>query len=205
VSDALREILARLEAQPPDDVFHLYLDLVADAPDKAQVAALALRNQARSGALTAARVPLLAACLRAAPDAASLVHLAKALAAFGRKATGSSIDLVERLDPILVTTDCDYWVLDGCLWAMGYLGGEAARRFVEKLSVEKPSRAVRSQSVYEGRMSEAERAGRFAKTLAEVRALIESSDPGTWRSKRTDLEQQATKAKRGRRAPWTVR
>lgn len=197
MTDPLDALIAELTAQPPEDVFRLYLSLVQQDRDRAQVAALALREQARAGRIEARLVPLLDACLYEAPDGASVVHLAKALAAFGRKAHSAAPTLADRVRELHVTNDSEYWILDGALWSLAYLGGDTARHLLDELADEKPSRAGRSQSVYQGKMTREAREQRFAETLKGARALVDGADPGPWRDKKTNLKPQ----KRAAEAP----
>ncbi len=190
MTDPLDELIQELTREPPEEVFRLYLSLVQQDRDRAQVAALALRELARGGRIEARLVPLLDACLYEAPDGPSLVHLAKALAAFGRKATSAAPTLADRVRELHVTNDTEYWILDGALWSLAYLGGDAARRVLDELIEEQPSRAVRSQSVYQGTMTREARAKRFAETLAGAKRLVDGPDPGVWREKKTTLKPQ---------------
>lgn len=190
MNDPLDELIAEMVATPPEDVFRVYLSLVQQDRDRAQVAALALREQARGGRIEARLIPLLDACLYEAPDGPSVVHLAKALAAFGRKAQSAAPTLADRVRELHVTNDSDYWILDGALWSLAYLGGDAARRLLDELDAEVPSRAGRSQSVYQGAMTRQAREQRFSDTLKGARALVDGPDPGNWRDKKTTLKPQ---------------
>ncbi len=165
----------------PEKAFRAYLELCDTAPDKAQVAALALRDKARAGELPDDCVALLDTCLAEAPDSVCAAHLAKALAAFGRRAQPAAPTLCARIRDLHVTDDVGYWILDGCLFALGFLGGAAAKALLDALDAEAPSRAVRSDSVYDGELSREERGRRYADALARVRALVEQRDPGVWR------------------------
>jgi hypothetical protein len=188
MTDPLQALIAELVAEPPEDVFRLYLALVQQDRERAQMAALALRDQARAGRIEERLVPLLDACLFEAPDSACVVHLAKALAAFGRRAQSAAPTLADRVRELHVTNDTDYWILDGALWSLAYLGGDVARRVLDELAAEEPSRAERAQSVYQGAMTREARARRFAETLRGARALVDGADPGPWREKKTALK-----------------
>lgn len=188
MTDPLASMIAELKALPVEDVFRLYLSLLQQDRDRAQVAALALREHARGGSMEPRFIPLLDACTYEAPDGASVVHLGKALAAFGREAASAATTLADRVRELHVTSDSDYWILDGALWAVGYLGGAAARTLLDELEAERPARVVRSQSVYQGRMTPDARARRWAETLSGVRKLIDGPDPGVWRDKKTTLK-----------------
>lgn len=198
MNDPLDELIRELTAEPVEEVFRLYLSLVQQDRERAHVAALALRELARGGRVEARMVPLLDACLYEAPDSACVAHLAKALAAFGRTAASAAPTLANRVRELHVTNDTEYWILDGALWSLGYLGGDAARRLLDELAAEQPVRALRSQSVYQGTMTPEARAKRFADTLAGARALVDGADPGVWREKKTALKRQ-------RRAPEPAR
>jgi hypothetical protein len=134
-----------------------------------------------------------------------VVHLAKALAAFGRAGGAGAGVLGAKIKELTVTDDTEYWILDGCVWAVGYLGGLDAAKVITDLEMETPSRAVRSQSVYQGSLSKEQRAEKYAAALAGARALIEGPDPGGWREKRTTLTQQKKKSPPAKKTPWNVR
>lgn len=206
MTDPLDALIAELAAQPAEDVFRLYMSLVQQDRDRAQVAALALREQARAGRIELRLVPLLDACLFEAPDGPSVVHLAKALAAFGRAAASAAPTLADRIRELHVTNDSDYWILDGAVWSLAYLGGDTARTLLDELEAEKPSRAARSQSVYQGRMTREAREQRLAQTLSGARALVDGADPGPWREKKTTLKPQKAPAQApGRHNALSVR
>lgn len=203
--DPLDALIQELTAQPAEDVFRLYLSLVQQDRDRAQVAALALRELARAGRIELRLVPLLDACLYEAPDGPSVVHLGKALAAFGRRAASAAPTLADRIRDLHVTNDSDYWILDGALWSLAFLGGDSARRLLDELDGERPSRAGRSQSVYQGRMTREAREQRWAASLAGARKLVDGPDPGTWREKKTTLKPQKRAAEPARQDALSVR
>ncbi len=205
MTDPLDALMQELTAQPAEDVFRLYLSLVQQDRDRAQFAALALRDLARAGRIEVRLVPLLDACLYEAPDGPSVVHLAKALAAFGRKAASAAPSLADRIRELHVTNDTDYWILDGALWSLAYLGGDAARHLLDELDAEQPSRAGRSQSVYQGTMTRAAREQRFAESLAAAHRLVDGPDPGTWRDKKTTLKPQKRAPEPARHNALSVR
>src|SRR6478736_2798179 len=97
--------------------------------------------------------------VQAPPQAqiAALAIRAKALAAFGRKAQSASPTLIAKLREIRVTDDATYWVLDGGLFALGFLGGKDAFKFLAELAVERPSRAVRANAIYAGELTKEQR------------------------------------------------
>lgn len=186
--DGLEKQLKQMAALPADELFTLYLDLVDGEPELAHVAALGLREKARAGALSAEQVPLLESCLICAPDLSCVVHLAKGLAAFGREAQSATPALVDRVRTMQVMDDTAYWILDGCTWALGHLGGDDARALLDELRAEKPPRVV-AQVAYEGRLPKAHREKRWAQTLEQVRAMVDAEDAGKWRTKKTKLQQ----------------
>lgn len=188
--DDFQPLVDELARLPADELFNVYLNLVEETPEKAQLPALALREKARAGKLGDDDVPMLEACLICAPDLSCVMHLAKALAAHGRKAQSAAAALCARVRLMRVTDDLTYWGLDGCVWALGYLGGDEARELVEELRAEEPPRVV-AQVGYEGEVSAAHRKKHWAKTLTQVRALIDGADPGPWRSKKTTLTARA--------------
>jgi hypothetical protein len=204
MDESVRVLVDAVKGLSPDDAFRMYLKLAAETPDKAQIAALALRDKARAGEISEALIPLLAQCMVEAPDDNCLVHFAKALAAFGRKAEVAGEALVHRTGNVRVVDDTSYWILDGCIWALGYMGGAHATAFIDRLEAEKPSRAIRSASVYQGEMTVEDRGKRWAETLVGVRALIAQDDPGVWREKKTTLKPKSPKPTASKK-PWTVR
>jgi hypothetical protein len=185
----------------------VYAHLLGDEELKheAAIPARALRDKARAGDLDAPYVPLLTIALVDAPNYTAFIHLAKALAAFGRQAEKAASYVVERLEAVQVTNDRRFWVLDSGLWVLGYLGGDVARSFVAALKAEKPSRVMRSRSVYEGALKDEQREEMFARTLDEVLALIDGDDPGTWRDKKTELGVAVQEDAPKKLSPWMTR
>ena len=200
LSEEAKRIVAEVMELSPPDVFQLFLNLSENAPDKAHFPALALRELARGGQLGDDAIPLLVACLHCAPDRASVIHLAKALAAFGRRAQAGVEPLLAQLGELEVDDDIAFWVFDGCLWALGYLGGEVAQDYVATLAMAQNSPVATDDLLYRGTLSLAEREERFDKTLSGVEALLEQEDPGVWREKKTTLEPRAV-TERGSRTP----
>jgi hypothetical protein len=180
-----------------------YLELVDSEPEKADVAALALREQGRQGRLGAEHLPALISCLDAAPNALVLGHLAKALATFGRRAGSATEALVEKMRDLVITDDVEYWSFDGCVWALGYLGGDAAASFIEELGAERPNRAVRSSSIYRGVMPKAAREKAFQAALDGAGALLKKADPGQWRTQKLKVQRSATAKSSGK--AWDLR
>jgi hypothetical protein len=210
--DAATSALVQEVAQlSPERAFRTYADLLVQSPGQAQLAALALREKARNGELPDECIPVLDACLKDAPDATCVVHFAKALAAFGRQAQSAAPTLADKIRELHVTDDVGYWILDGALFALGFLGGPHARALLVDLANEQPNRAVRSDSVYDGDLARADRDKRFHECLERVHALIDQKDPGVWREKKTALVQQepASPDKQAPRGPskksWMVR
>ncbi|HEY4221495.1 MAG TPA: hypothetical protein VGO62_09135 [Myxococcota bacterium] len=180
-------LVDQVRGLPADRAFRVYTELLEKSAGHAQLAALALRDKARAGELKEDHLPVLEACLLTAPDSACVVHFAKALAAFGRKAQASAAILIEKTREIRVTDDVQYWILDGCLFALGFLGGPDVLGFVAELAVERPSRAIRAHAVYTGEMTRDQREERFRQALIRVHDLVAQADAGTWRDKRTTL------------------
>lgn len=191
LSDSVRKAVDEILTLPVADVFQLYLNLSEDAPQKAQYPALALRDLARTGQLDEEHVPLLVACLTCATDRASVLHLAKALAAFGRRAQDGVEPLLSHLDALEIDDDAAFWIFDAGLWALGYLGGEAAQDYVASLQMAHRSRVATDDLMYKGQMTLDERERRFDQTLSGVEALLEQEDPGVWRDKKTSLKPRA--------------
>jgi hypothetical protein len=201
------DVLQRLIALPAEDLLGLYVELVATDPDASAAVARALREQARTGRLDADQdelVPVLACCLVDAPGPRSVFHLAKALAAFGREAGMAAPYLVDHLEDLRVVDDESFWIFEGCLYALGYLGGERARAFVDKVAAEEPPRVVKAGAVYRGELEGVVRRARFAQAVVDVRALLDS-DPQPWRARQGDLARAATTPKKTKTAPWMTR
>ncbi|MBI5510982.1 MAG: hypothetical protein HY903_19650 [Deltaproteobacteria bacterium] len=187
-----------------EETLLVYAELVEDVPDKADVAALALREEGRAGRLAAEHVEVLAACVEMAPNSLCVGHLAKALATLGRRATGAASSLMARMEPMVVTDDCEYWSFDACVWALGYLGGADVGPFLSALEREDPSRVVRSQSIYTGAMGTQARQQRFAAALAGARGLLAQADPGVWRTSFMTVKRVTATGQRAGKA-WDVR
>ena len=202
---AQAELVDEVRLLPADKAFRVYAELLAQSPQQAQLAALALREKARAGEIGDEHIPVLDACLADAPDAACVVHFAKALAAFGRTAQSAAPTLIDKIKDLHVMSDAGYWVLDGSLFALGFLGGDVARSFLASLVDERPSRAVKSESVYVGQMTKAEREERYAECLARVQALIAQKDAGSWREKKTELVAKKAIATAPPKKSWMVR
>ncbi|MBI2374876.1 MAG: hypothetical protein HYV07_12840 [Deltaproteobacteria bacterium] len=188
-----------------EETLGMYVDLVAMSPEKADVAALALREQGRQGRLEAKHVASLAKCVEIAPNLLCLGHLAKALATLGRKATAASDALVEKLAPMVIADDVDYWSFDGAVWALGYLGGAKSEAFLSTLGKEPQLRSVRSP-IYRGSMPKPARQKQFSLAIEGARGLLGKSDPGQWRTRMmaTPISRPAAAAKSTGRA-WDVR
>lgn len=204
MTDPLDDLVAKVKALPQEDAIRLYLKLAKEDKQQAHVAALALRDKARAGELEEKVIPILEQCLGGAPDDRCLSHLAKALAAFGRKARGASPILADRLRELRITDDPTFWIFDGCLWSLGYLGGEAATKLLRELSAEIPNRALRAGNVYQGKMTKDQRQAQWDKTISGVTELLSKPDPGVWREKKTTLKGTRNKAAT-KNKPWTVR
>ena len=183
----------------------LYADFLGTTPDDATLPALALREQARAGRIDPELIPVLAVALVDAPNLAAFSHLAKALAAFGARARMAARLVIDRLRPLQVTTDGDFWALDGGLWVLGHLGGVDARAFVVDLKKERPARVQRSKSVYQGAFDDAERQEVFDASVLGVLALIDAGDAPGWRHKATNLSLVGDAAPAKRLAPWMTR
>lgn len=194
----------RLAALPVEESFAAYFDLCATDPDIADIAALALREQGRSGRLSAEHARVLGAAVDVAPNLLCVGHLGKALAALGRAGAPGVQPLVKRLREAFIVNDVDYWSFDGCVWALGYLGGADAAALIDELDKEKPKRALRSSSVYQGRMTPADRGRLFDKAIAAARELLAKADPGTWRAQKGQLQAAAPPAA-AKNKPWMTR
>jgi hypothetical protein len=198
-------ILDRCRALDVNAVLALYADMLAEENHDASLPALVLRDKARAGEVDEEIIPLLVVALVDAPNLATFTHLAKALAAFGRKAQSGALYVVDRLQQIAVTNDRRFWVFDSGLWTLGYLGGEHARLFLEELAAEKNPRVLHSKSVYRGDLDDKARAAIFKRTVEEALAMIAKDDAGEWRDKKTEMGTTESKAEPSRIAPWMIR
>ncbi len=194
----------QLVALPIDEVAAAYFETCASDPDRADVAALALREQARAGQLDA-HAAILVAAVEVAPNLLCVGHIAKALGALGRSAQAGAAPLAAQLRDRPIADDVDYWSFDGAVWALGYLGGPDARQALEELSRETPSRASRSQSVFQGRMPAVDRERLFQKALREAGALVAKEDAGTWRARMGQLQEAPAAKAKGSQKAWMTR
>jgi hypothetical protein len=179
---ALDEFLEAMRGLSAEDAFRLFMKHLEAADGGAAPAALGLREKAAAGELDsfAGAIPILEACLPASPDDETLLHVARALAAFGRRAQSAAPALVVRMAEVNVVDDITFHVFEGTVRALGYLGGDFARDYLAEIAAESPSRAAASSSVYQGALSEAEREAKLQRALAESQALLEVDSP-TWR------------------------
>jgi hypothetical protein len=182
----------------------LYSELLAESPRDCAFPAFALREKARSGELPDEAIGVLVVALVDAPNNPTITHLAKALAAFGRKAQSASPYLIEKIQTMPVTHDIAFWNYDGCLHALSYLGGKAAGAFFDELEAMDPSPVLRSKSVYDGQIPNGDRQKMFEKSMARCRGRLESEDPGTWSKKLTDLQAVDSEKKEALK-PWMTR
>ncbi len=194
----------KIAALPVDEAFAAYFDLVGSDPDIADIAALALREQGRGGKLLPEHARALGAAVDIAPNLLCVGHLGKALAALGRGGAPGVTALVKKLREAFIVNDVDYWSFDGCVWALGYLGGKEAEGLIDELDKEKPKRALRSSSVYQGRMTPADRARLFDKAIAAARELLAKADPGKWVAQKGTLSTSAPAASAATK-PWMSR
>jgi hypothetical protein len=186
------------------DLLWLYGDLARDTPEHAIVPALALREKARAGELPDEVIPLLVACLIDTDAHGTVAHLAKALAAFGRRAQIASPYLVDKVRVLHVTDDESFWSLDGCLHALGYLGGAGVSELLDELTTRQPCPVTRAGAVYQGQIPETDRRQLFDETLQRVRELLADDTLEGWRGKRTQRQGQDA-APRAKLSPWMTR
>lgn len=201
-----KKLLDKCVALPPGALIELYGDFTAESPEWAVIPASAIRIQAREGQINEAFLPLLGLCLSHAPDPCAAVHLAKALAAYGRAGQLGAPEIIRRARDIHVTDDAWFWILDSFIWTLGYVGGEEAAAYVEALRAEKTPKVHASDSVYDGNLSAEERGEHHARTLTEVGALIAKDDAGKWTRRMTDLVIVDDKAEEPKPlSPWMTR
>ncbi len=189
----------------PAQAFALYAELRTQSPDHAQLAALALRHMARAGDIEPRGIAVLDACLADAPDGACVLHLSKALAAFGRDAVSAAPTVADKIAGLHVTDDVAYWVFEGTVFALMFLGGPRALLTLDALAAQVPPRPLRAQSVYVGAMPRERREKRFEMMLTDGRAVLAQADP-RWLKKRTRLQANAQpQAVAASKKAWSVR
>lgn len=201
------DLYERLIALSTSSLFHLYGEMLPDDAGGAAAVARALKDKARAGAFDADKqtaIALLTFCLCDAPSGSAAFHLAKALAAFGREAQVAAPYVVDHVLETRVVDDESFWVFDGLLYALGFLGGPAAKAMLDAVAKDKPPRCAKKSAVYEGSMPLGERAAHHAETLERVGAML-SADPGPWRSRRTKLERLTVQPNRTPRGFWLAR
>jgi hypothetical protein len=201
-----KKLLDKCVALPPGALIELYSEFTTDSPEWAVIPASAIRIQAREGRINEAFIPILGLCLGHAPDPCAAVHLAKALAAYGRDGQLGAPEVIRRARDIHVTDDAWFWILDSFLWTLGYLGGDEAAAFIAELQAEKTPKVNASDSVYDGKLSAGERRDIHAASLTQVAELIAKDDAGKWTTRLTDLvivDEQAEEPKT--LSPWMTR
>ena len=186
------------------ELLWLYRDLGKDDAELTAVPAHALREKARAGDLPDEVIPVLIACLVDAQSGSTICHLAKALAAYGRGASAGTRYLVDKVSDLHITDDVSFWNFDGCLHALGHLGGDEVAPLLDELERREPSPAIRAGSVYQGQISEQDRRLMFTETLQRVRVMASDPELEPWRDKRTDRAAEVQEA-RGKMAPWMTR
>lgn len=110
----------------------MFAQLLREAPEHTDLPARALRDKGRAGELPAEAIPVLVTCLMGSEHPLVIADLAKALASFGRHGAMGSAILIEKLKGFIISDDPEFWALDGCLYALGYMGGEAALPYIEE-------------------------------------------------------------------------
>ena len=175
-----------------------------NTPQDAWIPASAIRILARRGDVPDEAIDALIAVFDATQEMAAQVHLMKALAAFGRKASDAEISILSFIAELHITNDEVFWAFDSALHVLSYVGEELTRSFLEILDEEAPSRVLRSDSVYVGELSANERADWYTKSLATVFEKIESTDPGTWTKKMTSHQIPEGEAV-SKISPWMTR
>ena len=106
-----------------------------------------------------------------------------------------------------------FWVLDSALYALGYMGGEAAQKYIHEVAALKPTLVEKSNSVYSGSISAEQRSKLHGLTLKNVLAMVDMEDAGRWDKKMTSLkrkkseegEQASKKPAGGGLKPWMTR
>jgi hypothetical protein len=197
---------ARLVALPPDTLLYLYGDMLPQDPHGAASVARALKDRARDGAFDDDKetaIALLVFCLCDAPSPATAFHLAKALAAFGREAQVGAPYVVDHVLTCHVVDDESFWIFDGLLYTLGFLGGPAAKAMVDAVGKDDPPRCAKKTAIYTGSLTLEVRRAHHAETLENVRAML-NTDPGPWRGKRSRLERKAP-AQKAPQGHWLAR
>jgi len=186
------------------ELVHVYVELGKESTTDTFLPAWALREKARQGELPEEAIPLIVACLALAADHVTITHLAKALAVFGRRAGLASSLIIEKLRGMHVDDDTSFWSLDGCLHALGHLGGEVVGEFLDELAARSPNPVTRAGSVYQGEIPAADREKLFSETLTRVRGLLAQPEIEGWRSKRTKRQPKRVDARK-KMSPWMTR
>lgn len=181
-------------------VCHLYAKLVKEAPKHLDIPARALRNKARAGALPVEAIPAVMACITATEDPVVIGDLAKTCAALGRQAGMASTVLLQKMNDFIINDDAEFWAYDGCLHALGHLGGDLEEIEAYLKAVEEEPPILRTGSLYRGEMEAGVRAQLFVDTLKRIREMLSQEDLPGWTGPRSELstEQEPTK----KLSPW---
>jgi hypothetical protein len=204
MENALQEAVDKIRRRPAAEVLSLYQELRAQAPEQAHVVALALRHMARAGELPVTAVPTLHTALEEAPDPSCVLHLAKTLAAYGRDAQVAATTLARKIDAMHVTDDIGYWVFEGAVFSLMFLGGPVAAQCLDRIAREAPPRPLKSDAVFAGSMPRGRREKRFEMMLQDGKALLAEANP-RWTSKRTRLKADPNARPPPPRKAWNVR
>lgn len=201
MATALLDRCLALEWRP---LLALYAELQADSPEHTTIPARALRQKARAGELPEEVIPLLTACLVDAEPPGAIADLAKALAAFGRRAELAVPFLMDKMRYLQILDDESFWAFDGCLHAMGFIGEPQNETLLDELAGIRPAPMSKKPPVYTGEIPVTDRELLFAETLERVRALLADETSDGWKIKRTDRTAKRVKPK-GKQGFWMVR
>jgi hypothetical protein len=204
MSEAADALVDRCLALPWQATLKLYSELLTESPRDCAYPAFALRERARAGDLPDEAIGVLVVALVDAPNNPTTTHLAKALAAFGRKSASAAPYLIEKIREMPVTHDIAFWNYDGCLHALGYMGGKEGEKFLAEIQALDPSPVLRSKTVYDGDISDDDRQKIFERTLEAIAKRMADKDPGTWAKKRTTMS-AVDSEKKGDLKPWMTR
>lgn len=200
------DLVTRCEKMPPEALLALYREgLAQKEPGPCELSARAIRQQARAGTFPDTYLPVLVACYQDAPTLEAGHHLAKALAAFGRAAGMAAPYLIDHIRGLHITDDRTFWVLDGTLHALSYIGDGRTVAFTNELAEQSPLLVSASKSVYRGKLSDEEREAIFFDTLETIADRFESDDPGVWRNKVTSLAPTDDDDGKEGLKPWMTR
>jgi len=177
----------------------------SSSSENAWMSASAIRILARKEEIPKSALNALIAVFEDTKLLSAQVHLMKALAAFGRLASDAELSVLAFIADLHITSDETFWAFDSALHTLSYIGEDLSFSFLEVLDEEKPSRVLRSDSVYVGTLKKEERAEWYAQSLKRVFERIKSDDAGTWNKKMTQHQIPEGDSSPQTVSPWMTR